>query len=84
MEKGRWEYTAISGDFVPGEAKWGSFKKKSQEGAGRERERGVRAKSPSPNIPGEGFDWFLSESVAILAGSGVQEAASPDFQQMGQ
>jgi hypothetical protein len=37
-----------------------------------------------PHIPpGEGFGYFLEESIAILASSGVQEAASPDFQQIG-
>ncbi len=42
IEKGRWEYTAISWDFVPRGAQWGSSGEKSQEEPGRERERGVR------------------------------------------
>lgn len=34
--------------------------------------------------PGEGFGYVFSESNAILASFGMQEAASPDFQQIGQ
>ena len=42
-------------------------------------------KRRTPNIsPGEGFGSFLGERIAILASSGVQEAASPDFHQIGQ
>ena len=41
-------------------------------------------KAQAPISPGEGFGSFLGESIAILASSEVQEAASPDFHQIGQ
>ena len=46
MEKGHWEYTAISWDFGPRGVQWGSFRKTSQEGPGREQERGVQPWGP--------------------------------------
>ena len=58
MEKGRWAETAISWDFGPGGVQWGSFRKTSQEEPGRERGRGVRGKSTSPNSPQGGLQLF--------------------------
>jgi len=55
MEKGRWVEAAISWAFGPRVVQWGSPGKKSQEEPGRERGRGVRGKSPSPNFPWGGL-----------------------------
>lgn len=59
-------------------------RKTSQEGAVEDKVGGAGKKDQAPISPGEGFNCFLEESIAILDGSEVQEAASSDFQQIGQ
>ena len=84
MGKGRWAETAISWDFGPGGVQWGA-PGKSPRRSPVESGRGVSGgKAQAPISPGEGFDCFPSERIAILASSGMQEAASSDFQQIGQ
>lgn len=68
---------------------WGSpigeLREKVPRGGSRARIQGVSGGKAQAHIsPGEGFGYFLEESIAILASSGVQVPSFFDFQQIGQ
>jgi len=66
-------------------SQWGRPGGKVREGAGGSEIQGCPGWEHNPqNSPKGCFAYFLKESIAILAGSGMQGAASSDFQQMRQ
>ena len=67
-----------------GEPNGGALGKRPRKGP-VESGRGVSGGKAQARISPKGsFDCLLGESIAILAGSEVQEAAPSDFQQIGQ
>jgi hypothetical protein len=66
-----------------GGANGGGPGEKFQDGPGREQGRAVRGGSTTPKFPKGCWDYFLRESIAILASSAMHGAASFDFEGIG-
>lgn len=70
------------GILARGESSGGALEKRPRRGPVESRAGVSGGKAQARISPGEGFDSFFEENIAILASSGMQEAASSDFQQM--